>query len=246
MSFHPCCVIPSRNHHRALAGVVAVARAAGLAVFVVDDASDMPARAAIAALHDPAAEVRVARLDQRGGKGGAVRHGFELAGAAGFSHAVQIDADGQHDLAFLPQLLGLARAHPGALVSGAARHDASVPRARRWGRWLTHVWVWIETLSCSITDSMTGFRCYPLAPSLRLLATGRVGRFMDFDTEIMVRLYWQGVEVVMLPVDVTYPAGNISNFDVLRDNWRITRMHTRLTLGMLPRLPMLLLRRLRR
>ncbi len=246
MSFRPCCIIPSRNHHLAVGGVVARAHACGLPVFLIDDASAEPARGVLAGLHDPASGVRVTRLEQRGGKGGAVRRGFELAAAAGFTHAVQLDADGQHDLARLPALLAAAENAPDAVIAGEARYDASIPRARLWGRWLTHVSVWIETLSLDISDSLCGFRCYPLAPSLRLCAGGKVGGFMDFDVEILVRLYWQGIEVVMFPIDVTYPVGNTSNFDVLRDNWRITKMHTRLTLGMLPRLPMLLMRRMQR
>lgn len=245
MSFAPCCVIPSRNHHRDVARVVAAARAQGLPVFLVDDASESPAREVLAALHAPERGVTVARLPERGGKGGAVMHGFALAAAAGFTHAVQLDADGQHDLACLPRLLELARARPEALVAGQARYDASVPKARRFGRWVTHFWVWVETLSLSISDSMCGFRCYPLAPAMALLARRQLGRFMDFDTEIMVRLYWRGVPVLMLPVQVVYPAGNTSNFDMLRDNWRITKMHTRLTLAMLPRMPLLLWRKLR-
>ncbi len=243
MSFRPCCVIPSRNHHVAVARVVAAARAAGLAVFLVDDASAAPAAAVLAAQAAPG--VRVTRLETRGGKGAAVMLGFRQAAAAGFTHAVQLDADGQHDLARLPELLALARAQPLALVSGAARYDASVPRARRWGRYLTHFWVWVETLSFSISDSMCGFRAYPLAATLRLMDRARIGTFMDFDTEVMVRLYWQGTPVVMLPVDVVYPVGNTSNFDMLRDNWRITKMHTRLSLAMLPRAPGLLRRKLR-
>ncbi len=243
MSFRPCCVIPSRNHHLAIAQVIAGARAAGLPVFLLDDASEEPARGVLAA--QAAADVVVTRLEPRHGKGAAVMHGFRQAAAAGFTHAVQVDADGQHDLARLADLLALARAHPETLISGAARYDASVPKARQWGRYLTHFWVWVETLSFRISDSMCGFRAYPLAPTLRLMERVRLGSFMDFDTEIMVRLCWQGTPVLMLPVDVVYPADNTSNFDMLRDNWRITKMHTRLTLAMLPRAPLLLWRRLR-
>ncbi len=243
MSFRPCCIIPSRNHHLAVAQVIAGARAAGLPVFLLDDASDEPARGVLAAQRAP--DVTVTRLARRHGKGAAVMRGFHQAAAAGFTHAVQVDADGQHDLSRLAEFLAVAGAHPEALVSGAARYDASVPKARQWGRYLTHFWVWVETLSFRISDSMCGFRVYPLGPTLRLLQRARVGSFMDFDTEIMVRLCWQGTPVRMLTVDVVYPPDNTSNFDMLRDNWRITKMHTRLTLAMLPRAPMLLWRRLR-
>ncbi len=243
MSFRPCCVIPSRNHYRDVARVVASAREQGLEVFLIDDASDEHAQSVLAA--QAAVGVQVVRRPVRGGKGGAVSQGLVLAVAAGFSHAVQLDADAQHDLTALPALLALARANPDALVSGHAVYDGSVPKARRWGRLLTHFWVWVETLSLSISDSVCGFRCYPLAPTMAVLAPGRVGGFMEFDIEVMVRLHWHGVRVLMLPVRVFYPEGNTSNFEMLRDNWRITKLHTRLTLAMLPRAPGLLWRRFR-
>jgi predicted LPLAT superfamily acyltransferase len=169
--------------------------------------------------------------------------GFELAGAAGFTHALQIDADGQHDIERVEDFLALSRDNPDSLISGEAVYDASVPRNRKFGRYLTHFWVAIETLSLRLQDTMCGFRVYPLRPVLELIGQERVGRFMDFDTEIMVRLTWRGVATVPVPVRVHYPDGNLSNFDLLRDNVRITRMHTRLVFTMLWRLPGILARR---
>lgn len=238
--FSPCAVVPSRNHWRALAQVVERLRCAGLPVFIVDDGSDQPAQSAIAALHDPSNGVVVARRPVNGGKGAAVIEGFRLAQAAGYSHVVQVDADGQHDLDALPRLLAQAEAHPGALVSGAPLYDDSIPIGRKIGRWVTHLWVFVETLSFRISDSMCGFRAYPLAPCMALLAEESVGERMDFDTEIMVRLFWRGVAPIMVPVKVTYPPDNTSNFDVLRDNLRISWMHTRLVVSMVWRLPSIL------
>jgi predicted LPLAT superfamily acyltransferase/GT2 family glycosyltransferase len=241
MKFRPCCVIPSRNHHRVVGDVVRRVRAAGLPVLLIDDASDEPAAGALARLHAPG--VTVVRLAARAGKGGAVITGMERAHAAGFSHVLQVDADGQHDLDHLPEMLRLAAERPDAVISGAALYDASVPAARRYGRYATHVWVWIETLSFQLTDTMCGFRIYPLAPVMALLRTEPVGRFMDFDTEVLVRLFWRGVPVRMVPVRVVYPEDNSSNFELWRDNWRITRMHTRLFFTMLTRLPAILANR---
>jgi predicted LPLAT superfamily acyltransferase len=237
MTFKPCAVVPSRNHVVALAGIVRRLGEAGLPVFIVDDASDAPAADAIAALAAPERGVVVHRFAANQGKGGAVIKGFELAVAAGHTHVVQVDADGQHDLAALPALLSLGEAHPDALIMGVPVYDETMPLARRLGRWITHLSVAVEILSPRIIDMMCGFRVYPLAAVMVLLGEERVGRRMDFDIEIGVRLIWRGVHVVELPVRVTYPAGNTSNFALLRDNWRITRMHARLLLAMLGRLP---------
>lgn len=239
----PCALVPSHDHWRALPDVVAALRGHGLPVIVVDDGSGPEAAAAIAALHDPEGGVQVHRRPRNGGKGAAVIDGFRLAAAQGFTHAVQVDADGQHDPAALPALLEAARVHPGALVSGQPQYDTSAPLGRRIGRWITHVWVFVETLSLRITDSMCGFRVYPLAPCLELLERERVGLRMDFDTEIMVRLFWRGVPPLMVPVRVVYPPDNTSNFRMWADNVRISVMHTRLVLGMLWRLPSILRRR---
>lgn len=243
-SFRLCAVIPSRNHHQALPRIVSALAARSIPVFIVDDGSEAVPAQAIAALHDPAAGIETIRLPNNRGKGGALVVAMKAAAEAGYSHALQIDADGQHDLQELDALLDAARAEPRALASGVPTYDRSIPRGRAIGRWVTHVWVWIETLSFEIRDSMCGYRIYPLADTLAVLREEQVGQYMDFDTEIMVRLHWRGIPVLQVPVRVTYPEGNTSNFRMLRDNWLITRMHTRLFFGMLRRLPRLLLRRL--
>ncbi len=241
--FRPCAIVPSRNHATALAGIVSRLRDAGLTVFIIDDASDEPARQAIAALNAPEQGVIVQHLAVNQGKGAAVMTGFALAAAAGFTHAAQIDADGQHDLSALAPLLSLGEAHPDAIILGTPIYDRTMPLARRLGRWLTHIWVAVEILSPRIIDSMCGFRLYPLTPVMALLREEPIGQRMEFDTDILVRLIWRGVAPLDIPVRVTYPAGNRSNFDPLRDNWRITRMHARLVLAMLLRLPRMLRRR---
>lgn len=137
-------------------------------------------------------------------------------------------------------MLAEAERYPDALISGQPLYDDSIPKSRLYGRYITHFWVWIETLSLSIRDSMCGFRVYPLAATLALCDRRAIGQRMDFDTEIMVRLYWQGTRSRFIPTRVTYPASGLSHFDALYDNLRISWMHTRLFFGMLPRIPRLL------
>ncbi len=243
MTFNPCAIIPTHNHVRVLPEIVARLRASGLPVMIVDDGSGDDFKAKIGALHAPDNGVTVHRQDRNAGKGAAVIAGIGHALAAGYTHALQIDADGQHDLGVVDTMLAQARKEPSHLISGTPSFDDSMPRSRRIGRWITHAWVALETLSFRRIDTMCGLRVYPLASVKALLAEERVGTHMDFDTEIMVRLIWRGVRVTEVPVQVIYPAGNTSNFDVWRDNWRITRMHTRLVFGMLPRLPRIIANR---
>jgi len=245
-AFRPVAVIPVYNHGAAIGAVVAQVRAQGLRCVLVDDGSEPGCAAvldALAAAAAPDGAVTLVRLPVNQGKGGAMMAGLRAAGAAGFSHALQIDADGQHDAGDIPRLLAAARAQPGAVVTGRPVYDDTVPLGRRLGRWLTHVWIWIHTLSFDIRDSMCGFRVYPLAEVLAVLDAETLGRRMDFDPEVLVRLHWRGVPVVTLPTRVTYPSDGISHFRGLLDNWLITRMHTRLFFGMLARLPRRLGRR---
>nr|WP_211213508.1 glycosyltransferase family 2 protein [Solimonas variicoloris] len=243
--FRPCVVVPVYDHEGAIAATLAQLRPHGLPCYLVDDGSHAPCARELDRL---AAEQRdwlqLIRLPVNSGKGAAVMAGFERAAADGYSHALQFDADGQHNAGDVPRLLALAAAHPDALVTGIPLYDASVPKSRLYGRYVTHAWVWINTLSLRIKDSMLGFRVYPLAATLRVWRTQHVGRRMDFDTEIMVRLFWDGIDVLSLPTRVTYPSDGVSHFDVLRDNLRISRMHARLFVGMLWRAPRLLWRKL--
>lgn len=243
MSFAPCIIIPCYNHGAAIGTVVAKLAPHSLPIFIVDDGSDADTQNALRALAEPL--VRVQYLPQNGGKGAAVMAGLRAAHAAGFTHALQIDADGQHDTADVPKFLALGQAHPQALISGQPIYDDSVPTGRRYGRYLTHFWVWIETLSFSMGDSMCGFRLYPLAPTIELIDRVKISTRMNFDIEIAVRLMWQGLRVINVPTRVTYPRNGLSHFDMLRDNLRISATHTKLFFGMLLRLPLILLRRLR-
>ncbi len=234
-------MIPVYNHEHAIGAVVEQVKTHGLPVLLVDDGS----KASCAAVLDELAQrdgVMLFRRTQNGGKGAAVISGLEEAHRRGFTHAVQIDADGQHALSDLPKFLAQATANPDALITGQPVYDASVPKGRLYGRYLTHILVWINTLSLAIKDSMCGFRVYPLERTLKALVPS-IGKRMDFDPEIAVRLVWGGTKVVNLPTHVRYPTDGVSHFDLLWDNARISGMHTRLFFGMLLRLPMLLWRK---
>ncbi|PLZ04290.1 acyltransferase [Burkholderia sp. WAC0059] len=246
MNLRPCIVIPIYNHKDEIGTTLARLAPHGLPFVVVDDGSD---EATCAVLGDLAARyagrLTLLRLPVNGGKGAAVMAGLRAARAAGHTHALQIDADGQHDADDVPRFVEAARQCPGAVILGRPVYDGSVPKARLYGRYLTHVWVWIETLSLTIRDSMCGFRLYPLDAACALIDRVALPTRMDFDIEILVRLHWRGLAFHSIPTRVTYAEDGLSHFDVLWDNLRISRSHARLVAGMLVRLPLLLARRAR-
>lgn len=239
--FKPCVVIPVFNHPYKIAALVARLLDYGLPCLLVDDGSEASCAQLLDQLEAQHAQVILLRLSQNSGKGVAVCQGLEFASRQGFTHALQVDADGQHDLDDVPKFLEVAQQNSIAVISGWRSYDA-MPPSRRSGRKLTDFWVCINTLSRSIKDSMCGYRLYPLAPTMHLLARKKIGARMDFDTDILVRLYWQGLAVENIPTRILYQDDIPSHFDIFKDNVRISWMHTRLFFGMLVRIPTLLRR----
>ncbi|NOI79870.1 glycosyltransferase family 2 protein [Vibrio tubiashii] len=244
-NYQPCFLIPCYNHGSTIAAVVSSLEPFSLPFIVVDDGSNNETKHALQQIAEQD-NITLVTLSENSGKGGAVMAGIRKAKALGYSHVVQIDADGQHDVEALPNLLTSSQQNPNHLISGQPVYDDSVPKSRLYGRYATHVWVWIETLSFAIKDSMCGFRAYPVAKTVDVLDKYDIGTRMDFDIEILVRMYWEGVEIDFVETRVIYPEGGISHFDALWDNVKISWMHTRLFFAMLPRIPRLLARNRRK
>ncbi|WP_318509963.1 glycosyltransferase family 2 protein [Photobacterium leiognathi] len=240
--FNPCFLIPCYNHGATVPAVIDALTSYGFPIIIVDDGSELATRK-ILSEQAKRPNITIVTLPKNQGKGGAVIAGIKQADLLGFSHALQIDADGQHDLAALPKLLEESQAHPEALISGQPIYDDSVPKSRLYGRYATHIWVWIETLSFNIKDSMCGFRSYPIRPIVNVINHNKLGLRMDFDTEIMVRFYWDNGDIRFIDTKVIYPEDGISHFDALWDNVKISWMHTKLFFGMLPRIPKLIKRK---
>jgi glycosyltransferase involved in cell wall biosynthesis len=221
-------LIPIYNHGATIGEVLAGLGGLGLPAIVVDDGSDPATRQALVRLAEELPWVEIHRLPENRGRGAALREGYALAAERGFSHALQLDADGQHDPADAPRFLDAARRHPHALVLGAPLFDASAPRSRIYGRQLSRVIVWAETWSLAVTDPLCGFRCVPLEPTLRVMRRVGLGDRMEFDPELVVRLVWEGVPVVNVPTRVRYFPDGLSHFDFVGDNARLAWTYLRL------------------
>ncbi|KKD61133.1 acyltransferase [Grimontia sp. AD028] len=237
--YSPCFLIPCYNHGAAIGTVVDALKAFDLPIVIVDDGSDEPTKTVLDRLSQQD-DVTLHRLEENQGKGGAVMAGLKQAQTLGFTHALQIDADGQHDLTAVPALIEESQTYPDSLISGKPIYDESVPKSRLYGRYITHFWVTLETLSTTIKDSMCGFRAYPLAQTLKVIEASSLGKRMDFDIEIMVRLYWDGCDIRYIDTKVIYPEDGLSHFDAFKDNVRISKMHSLLFFSMLPKIPRLL------
>jgi glycosyltransferase involved in cell wall biosynthesis len=239
-------LIPVYNHGKTAGPLIEkLLRQRDLPVILVDDGSDRETKACLARIAGTFPGVIPVNLEKNSGKGRAVFAGINRARELGFTHLLQIDADGQHDTGQAAFFLDESAKHPEAAVFGFPVFDESVPANRLKGREVANVWTRITTLRPDIPDAMCGFRVYPVEPLWRLGQRGYIDPRMGADCEILVRLVWQGVPFIFHPVGVVYPRDGISHFHLVRDNMRISWVFTRLFLGMLLRLPVLFFRRFR-
>ena len=247
MSSTHVVVIPSYDTGPLVYATVAAARAAWSPVWIVVDGSRDGTAEGLRAMAADDPGLRVDVLADNSGKGAAVLHALEAARAASFTHALTMDADGQHPADLIAAFMSRSAAHPDAMILGRPVFDASAPLLRVRGRRVSNAWTNLETLGAGIADSLYGFRVYPIAPLVDVMRGQWWMRRFDFDTEAVVRLAWRGVRPINLDAPVRYlraDEGGVSHFRYVRDNALLTWMHLRLVLGFALRLPSLIVRRL--
>jgi glycosyltransferase involved in cell wall biosynthesis len=241
-------LMPSFNSGDMLLATVIAARRFWSPVWVVIDGSTDGSEAALRrrAARDPG--LRILQRPRNGGKGAAILDGLRLAEESGFTHALTLDADGQHPADLIPRFMAASEARPDAMILGTPVFAADAPALRVHGRRISNAWANLETLWAGIGDSLFGFRVYPIVELRRIMEGTRWMRRFDFDAEAAVRLSWAGVPAINLRAPVRYvdrAAGGVSHFRYIRDNALLTWMHARLMLGFSWRLPRLLARRFR-
>ena len=239
-------LIPSYNPGAKVYEAVRAARQYWTPVWVVVDGSDDGSAEGLRAMAAEDSGLRVMVLPYNQGKGAAVLHGLEQAAAAGFTHVLTMDSDGQHPPESIPVFMAESSKQPAAMILGVPIFEADAPSLRVQGRRVSNWWANLETLWAGIGDSLFGFRIYPIEPLRRVMRYQPWMRHFDFDPEAVVRLCWRGVRPINLPAQVRYyraDEGGVSHFRYLRDNLLLSWMHTRLFIGFVVRLPVLLVRR---
>jgi glycosyltransferase involved in cell wall biosynthesis len=224
-------IIPSYNPGWRLAATVREALEAWSPVWVVVDGSTDHSHEALAAMSGEAGGLRIVMRPVNGGKGAAVFTAATEALRAGFTHALVMDADGQHPAGQIADFMRASKAHAEAMILGRPKFGAEAPWVRLHGRKLSGILARWEVLGRAIDDPLYGFRVYPLAALAQIgQATGGARRF-DFDPEVAVRLAWAGVPALNFDSPCRYLSakeGGVSHFHYVRDNLRMVWMHTRL------------------
>jgi glycosyltransferase involved in cell wall biosynthesis len=231
-------VVPSYNSGPLLAQTARAVLEHWKPVWIVLDGSTDSSVEEAHALLSRHTDLRLFALERNHGKGGATLVAMRAALEAGYSHALVFDADGQHPADRIGSFMQISRNHPDAMVLGVPVFGPDAPRERVKGRRIGNWFANLETLWGGVHDSLFGFRLYPLKPAVRIMESIRTARRFDFDTELVVRLFWAGVRPINQPVPVHYPAqvaGGVTHFKYLRDNLLLAGTHTRLCLLMLLR-----------
>lgn len=240
-----CLIVPHYNHAAELANFLPKLRGLDIPIVLIDDGSDPHNLSQVQQLCSEQNDLHLIEHGHNRGKGAAVRTGLGLARYLGFSHGIQIDADGQHCLEDVSRFIEASKKQPQWIICGKPTFTDDAPKARVYGRRVTDFWTALETLSLKIKDGLCGFRVYPLDALDTVFDRYYVGPRMDFDTEVLVKAVWADVDLQFIDTQVVYPPGAASHFHYLRDNLVLIRLHTRLVTGMLLRLPWLVSKKLR-
>ena len=241
-------LMPSYNPGPKVLETVAAARNNWSPVWVIVDGSTDGTGEQLTRLASTHPGLRVLILPRNQGKGAAMLFGLRQAMAAGFTHALAMDSDGQHPAGRIGAFMAASIASPEAMILGEPVFGSEAPRLRVRGRRISNWWANLETLWTGVHDSLFGFRVYPIDPLTRIMRWQPWMRRFDFDVEAVVRLCWRGVRPINLPAPVRYftaAEGGVSHFNYWRDNVLLTWMHMRLLAGFVVRLPVLLARRWR-
>lgn len=222
--FKPVLIVPFYNHADAFTQFSQKLARLKMPVILINDGSEESQTEQVKKICE---ECKFFYIEhpQNQGKGAAVKTGIQEAFNKGYTHALQIDSDGQHDINDVPKFLELAKKYPDKIINGAPLYDESAPKSRVIGRKITNFWVCIETGSRKIKDSMCGFRVYPIKKIYSILPQLKFNR-MGFDPEILVKAYRLKTEIYNEPTKVVYPKGGVSHFHAFKDNFSLTCLHT--------------------
>jgi len=189
-------VLPAYREEARIAEVIRGCLAHLPIVMVVDDCS--PDATSARALE---AGARVIRHEVNRGKGAALKTGFAALKELGFTHAIALDADGQHDPERIPAFM-VALAEPGVeiVLGNRFANPKGMPLLRRTVNGLMS-WLITRICRCPIPDSQCGYRGVRLANPVLL---GAVADHFEYESEVLILTARAGGKISSVAVPTTY------------------------------------------
>ena len=213
-----CCVlVPTYNNEKTVGDLLSNILCYCDDVIVVDDGSTQATKDILKHFED---RITLHSEDKNRGKGAALKVGFKKAEELGFRYTITIDSDGQHFPEDLELFLNKIKENPDAMILGARNMEQDgIPRKSSFGHKFSNFWFWFET-GLKVPDTQTGYRLYPLREVQKLsLFTNR----FEFEIEIIVKLAWNSVPVLDVPVKVVYDMENrVTHFRPFQDFARVS------------------------
>lgn len=188
-------------------------------IIVVDDGSDMKIE-----IND--LDITLVTHEVNMGKGEAILSGAKKAKELGFEYFVVMDADKQHLASEISKLTKVYK-EESIVIGNRNFDDENVPDSSKFGRKFSNFWVNLET-GRKFGDTQSGFRIYPVS----ILELKTSNKRFDFEIEVLVLHCYEGKETFDIDVECYYPPENerISHFDKVKDNIRLSFLHSKLTM----------------
>lgn len=214
-------VIPVYNNPKTIKKVTEETLQLGYKVIVVDDGSAIE----VASLLNKNPNLTIIRDQINKGKGRAIITGAREAKKIGYNYIITIDGDGQHYPSEIKHLLPLLKDEN--IVIGSRKFKENVPNSSKFGRAFSNFWIFIESGKW-LGDTQSGFRAYPISILELELTHSRY----DFEIEVLIKHMWAKREIKEVDIEVYYPpkGARVSHFDKVKDNIRLSKIHTKLVL----------------
>lgn len=211
-----CIIIPTYNNAKTLQAVLASAEEYWGNLIVINDGSTDDTTNILAQFP----KIAVINHPINKGKGHALKSGFRYAANNNYSHAITLDADGQHFTSDIPALAKEIHQHPDAMIIGCRTlENSGQSKGSNFANRFANFWYFVET-GTRVTDTQSGFRAYPLH---KLKGMHFFTGHYDFELEVLVKAAWKGIAIKEIPIQVYYapPKERVSHFKPVKDFARI-------------------------
>ena len=243
-----CFLIPVYNHAALLEQTIPRFLKFGIPLILIDDGSNAENKTILKRIKNDHPDIVLINNAKNNGKGVAIKQGIAYCKQHSIDFAFQVDADNQHSLAAVPVFMSKSKTQTTIkhAIIGYPIYDSTVPTIRRDARKVSNFFVSVTTLTPNVRDSLCGFRIYPVAETWKIYRNPFISKRMPIDMELLTRLYWKGVSIIYMPVDVTYPENGSSHYKAFRDTVILSAKHALLCCEMLFRFPVILFYAIRR
>lgn len=212
-------IVPTYNNPKTIRDVAFDVLDNGYEVVIIDDGSDTPIESLFS--DEEKQKIHFVKHEVNLGKGEAIVSGVKKAKELGFTYAGSIDGDGQHLAVEMKKLLAVYK--EGEILIGARNFDLEhVPNGSKFGRWFSNFWACWDT-GYEITDSLSGYRIYPINILDLEIKTSR----FDWEMEVLVRHADVGRAISEVVIECFYPTAEerVSHFKKFGDTAAIVWVH---------------------